>query len=220
MANQSSSPLMSLPAELRNHIYELALSDTVVKIENFREGYNSINRSPGLILTCHQICREALGLYYSVARFTMQYGEQSCLSSWLDSIGQERSDLIKSIDVNHESWNRSFFIFSSVAEPQKLLQTAVSNVEKKRREVLADLNGRLRPETIKIAIGLPGGTGHNGHCWATRAVDGRWRRITLPPARVVWTSELRHTHREWRLVYNKALRDALATQEGYPDDDI
>ncbi|KAK4548839.1 hypothetical protein LTR36_008612 [Oleoguttula mirabilis] len=58
--------LMSLPGELRNHIYRLALlSPSRVQIRHDTVG------QPGLLQTCHQIRNEAKPIYYKENEFTV-----------------------------------------------------------------------------------------------------------------------------------------------------
>jgi hypothetical protein len=60
---ESHSPLLKLPPELRNRIYEYAL--------RFDNGICEVNETVGipesaLLLTCKEIRREAIGIFYSV----------------------------------------------------------------------------------------------------------------------------------------------------------
>ena len=67
--DQSSSPLMRLPAELRLRIYDYALTeDTYVMLLN-DEGAKT--GQPALLRTCRQIRNEALDLYYSSNVFAL-----------------------------------------------------------------------------------------------------------------------------------------------------
>ena len=57
------SPLLSIPRELRDMIYEMAFQDCVVKVN--AKGKSSLPESIGLLLACKQTSSEALIIYYS-----------------------------------------------------------------------------------------------------------------------------------------------------------
>ncbi|KAK5719257.1 hypothetical protein LTR15_007780 [Elasticomyces elasticus] len=65
-SNQSQCGLFTLPAELRNGIYELAFSseDSDKPIELL----SAVPPSNNLVLTCHQVCDEAAGIYREAYR--------------------------------------------------------------------------------------------------------------------------------------------------------
>lgn len=68
MAKSPEPPLLKLPAELRNRIYEMVLLDattTHVTTAKAKPDWHS----PGLLRTCHQIRSEASSIYYAVNIF-------------------------------------------------------------------------------------------------------------------------------------------------------
>lgn len=96
--NQEQSPLLKLPAELRNHICHLALvSDSPVKItgppnKDRRHRYLP-PREPGLLQSCAQLRRECTAVYYSKNVF--KTGE--VFFGWVKRISQEKRNLIERI---------------------------------------------------------------------------------------------------------------------------
>lgn len=78
------SPLARLPAELRNNIYELALSEHMVHI---RDPYVRLWRPPALLHSPRQIRSESILIYYAANSFQIS----SC--SW-DVEEEERDDTL------------------------------------------------------------------------------------------------------------------------------
>ncbi|KAK4541936.1 hypothetical protein LTR36_007300 [Oleoguttula mirabilis] len=87
----TSSKLMSLPAELRNAIYEYALTEDEITVD-------SNLKQPALLHTCRQIPTEALGLWYTSGHFVAQVHDCDAtllvaFSQHLVSIGQTDAKL-------------------------------------------------------------------------------------------------------------------------------
>ncbi|KAK5115638.1 hypothetical protein LTR85_009809 [Meristemomyces frigidus] len=108
-ADQSQSPLLALPPELRNRIYELTFSDTFIKLD---EG----TRALSLLSSCKQIRIEASGIFHSTVvleahtqgsavNYLMKLSPQS-----LNSINEFRYDAVKELEAfdNHYSSNTGF----------------------------------------------------------------------------------------------------------------
>lgn len=102
-----ASPLFKLPAELRNRIYEYALTDdkqplvvvhTWLSVSN---GYG-LCMQPALVRTCRAIRNEALSIFYSsnefTASFEMQYSER-VMRAWLERIGRQNREHLQQILV-------------------------------------------------------------------------------------------------------------------------
>ncbi|EDU46691.1 hypothetical protein PtrSN002B_003678 [Pyrenophora tritici-repentis] len=77
-SNQLTSPLLRLPAELRNKIYEYACIDTIIRSTNimsfqpYRHKTPVSERKPlAIISTCKQMRHEASGTLYSHAAFDL-----------------------------------------------------------------------------------------------------------------------------------------------------
>lgn len=67
------SPLLHLPPELRNRIYEYALAETEVLRLTKMVGEVDF-ASPGLLATCRQIRGEAKGVYLAENSFMIRSG--------------------------------------------------------------------------------------------------------------------------------------------------
>ncbi|KAK5124260.1 hypothetical protein LTR85_001963 [Meristemomyces frigidus] len=78
------SPLLALPPELRNHIYE----DTIADGENVIIAEDGTMQSqPSLLLTCRQIRAESLPLYYdNTFRLTISDDDKATAIAWLHSL--------------------------------------------------------------------------------------------------------------------------------------
>jgi hypothetical protein len=104
--------LLKLPAELRNRIYELALLEdgdidthtwcTPVDIPTLAISLSGLrpqkfyNSEPSLLLTCRQIRREGLPIFYGVNTFSV--GILGC-SEWLRGLTAEKRDMVKRVRV-------------------------------------------------------------------------------------------------------------------------
>ena len=104
-AGPKPSPLLSLPAELRNRIYELAVVEPdLIKLMGFRGvGKFEIRvAQPALTRACRQLRRECLALFYEAniflgechstcqAKATPEYIDQ-----WVEAIGAENRNSLK-----------------------------------------------------------------------------------------------------------------------------
>lgn len=97
----SASRLLQLPGELRELIYKAALiQDDPIRLcersANAGEAARGVQLSyhqatePALLLTCHQIRREALHIFYRDNVFFSD--TQDALEVWLKAIGSEKQD--------------------------------------------------------------------------------------------------------------------------------
>jgi hypothetical protein len=70
--NQRNSPLLRLPAEIRNTIYELALHDVTTKLV-LKKGQRNrkLGRSTALVHTCRQTRHEAQPMFNALTKFHM-----------------------------------------------------------------------------------------------------------------------------------------------------
>lgn len=118
--NNMQTGLLSLPRELRDQIYELALiEDQPISIYNAHEYYdhkcNHLRRlGPPLLYTCHQIRAEASTVYFIESSFVSVYDEDTGpsiekraparknLVRWIQALGEERRALLK--DVGLRAW--------------------------------------------------------------------------------------------------------------------
>jgi hypothetical protein len=84
---------MTLPGELRNHIYALVFRDHVQDNKKWRPDEDSVAKSAALILTCKQVHQEALGIFYAAAVFESNF--VNTMEVWGSRIGKERARLIR-----------------------------------------------------------------------------------------------------------------------------
>lgn len=130
-ASKPSSPFLALPAEVRNQIYELVLTDENPSVFNYQLYYGSKIWADGrispkyeflgkprhldfltphptrlaLLQTCRQIYGEAYHIYYATHTFEFAYPED--LRLFLKTIGRKRRREIVSLglsleDLDHE----------------------------------------------------------------------------------------------------------------------
>lgn len=71
-ADQSQSPLMRLPPELRTQIYRAAFQAGPKRLKSVRLHpcmWHTVVKAPGVVLACKQVHSEALALFYSCTTF-------------------------------------------------------------------------------------------------------------------------------------------------------
>jgi hypothetical protein len=97
MANQRNSPLLRLPAELRNRIYELVFHNTTLCVIQLRTLSLTMpaSRSSGLLHTCRQTRNEASGILFSQAIFALD--SMSEVDILLAKIGARRCRTIPAV---------------------------------------------------------------------------------------------------------------------------
>lgn len=90
------SPFARLPAELRNHIYDLALVDAG-RIEVNRNLSTHWNPPP-LLQACRQLRNEASPVYYGNNTFTIEHWNAlKALETWLRAIGPDARGFLRKI---------------------------------------------------------------------------------------------------------------------------
>ncbi|KAK5122447.1 hypothetical protein LTR85_004031 [Meristemomyces frigidus] len=95
-----TSRLLSLPPELRNHIYSYVLPSSS---QEFRFMYGEHAAIPSLLHTNEKVRSEAIGLYYgnSTFEFIVHYGCVRLLLSWITAqSAQTRKALLSNRNVN------------------------------------------------------------------------------------------------------------------------
>ncbi|KAK5128993.1 hypothetical protein LTR85_000326 [Meristemomyces frigidus] len=90
-----ASPLARLSPELRNAIWEFAFTS------NYAITLQTGGMQHALTKTCHQIRRETLGMYYSIARLNahLDDGPATPLAQWLRRIGREHCLLLCEVNI-------------------------------------------------------------------------------------------------------------------------
>lgn len=114
---QEGSRLMSLPGELRNRIYALALPGPYVTVQKYLLGFMPhITTAPALLLTCKRIHQESIGIYYSSTIFLNQPSHllkpserNDDLDKWLRGIGSARVCRIQHIWTDPWKVGRQLF---------------------------------------------------------------------------------------------------------------
>lgn len=112
--------LRSLPAEIRNTIWEYAL---------YEPAGVPIRTEPGLLRTCKAIRREAELMFYAVNTFRAQIEEEHSVCpwfknhnvcKWLKNLGDQKRKLIRGLEVNCVLEQATI----SVVEPEEAVSTA------------------------------------------------------------------------------------------------
>lgn len=92
-----NSPLMRLPPELRNHIYDFAIGEgRAITVADYRHP-----QVPTVLHICRQARAEASSVYYSTHVFVAesQFGPSLALKDWLSMIGPKGRALIRAIHM-------------------------------------------------------------------------------------------------------------------------
>ena len=97
--NQLTSPLLRLPAELRNLIYLFTFTDSMIRMHP-QKGEQSATNPIGLICCCRQLHREANSLFYTTATFEMEMALPYSYEAAIVAIGAERCARITSIQIS------------------------------------------------------------------------------------------------------------------------
>ncbi|KJX95304.1 hypothetical protein TI39_contig4120g00001 [Zymoseptoria brevis] len=118
---QTGSKLLSLPQELKDCIYEMALQDFTVKLKVPDEnGDTALSEAPGILLACKEVYQETWKMYYATVTIVVP----------LD----RRTEII---EVDDESGRRRLDTFLRTIEPDKsmLLGTMIETPEMQPVEV-------------------------------------------------------------------------------------
>ena len=96
----STSPLLALPTELRNSIYEFAFLEATLKIDAVKPP-----KSASLLLTCKQIHNEALLVYY--ANLTVTAYARPKFVAWAQALSAKSLRLIPEIryDIDEHAFS-------------------------------------------------------------------------------------------------------------------
>ncbi|KAI7609982.1 hypothetical protein KC343_g12100 [Hortaea werneckii] len=124
--NQENCPLLFLPPELRNRIYDFALlSESHLSIDGRHTALQLPPAiSPGLLHTCKRIEREAAPIFYG--RVTFWYEGTPSFLKWLHAIGERRRKLLIKIrcsqkfrDANAAHWYLRALYFTMAEQKLK-----------------------------------------------------------------------------------------------------
>jgi hypothetical protein len=110
IANQRNSPLLRLPAELRNRIYELVFDGTAIRVikPTMRvrvSGFCALSSVPptksfSLQHSCRQIALEAFGLFVPYATFELDFKWN--IDTLLEKLGPQKCHIITSIRLSQD----------------------------------------------------------------------------------------------------------------------
>ncbi|KAK5137726.1 hypothetical protein LTR08_007297 [Meristemomyces frigidus] len=104
------SPLLALAPELRNRIYHYTLLSDAPIDTNCKDA----SKEPALLATCHQVRKEATGIYYSentftaVANSSITEAGHDRLRHWLQVAGPMRCALVPKLQVHRGNKPRRF----------------------------------------------------------------------------------------------------------------
>ena len=147
MGTPTQSPLLRLPAELRNRIYQEILSEIEQPIR-----LTTTRQSPSVLSVCHQICEEGSGLFYSTATF--QFTDPSICLRFLENLSHEHRKLVQEIRYDCSetcsdptSWKRAFLDLPGLDEYVKISRL---------RNRLAENSISLADHVLKAGIKING----------------------------------------------------------------
>ena len=102
MEVQEQPRLMSLPPELRIHIYETVFAGCTIHILSLQSSPGLLSRPPGLLLSCKQAYTESIDIYYAKCTFSFSRSCHRSLIPWIKQIGASR---VRDIQVQHPEHN-------------------------------------------------------------------------------------------------------------------
>ena len=201
-AAQSNSRLVSLPAELRNRIYEAVLGGDIVNIPwKSEENPEGLLKSQALLVTCKQVYKDAILMYYATSIFQHvacsdrgRYGENAWLrlAQWLKTIGSQNAALLTCIRVSEvSSWSSnantpSDVVFYELCEATEALRRAKGMLSLLRSPTLG-------ADVLKWNMSTLGGA-QKWHDLYT----GREHKAVLPASTgSVWTSDPCEVYCNW-----------------------
>ncbi|KAF1836651.1 hypothetical protein BDW02DRAFT_566743 [Decorospora gaudefroyi] len=152
--NQLTSPLLRLPAELRNQIYSIALAPfRTTTIETYaREPFlttTAAQKSLALLQTCRQMHSEATLPYYSTNTF--EFRSSNHITRFVHAVGPARCAVIK--------WVRLVFQAKDIGTAKMMLQAAVDECV------------RVFPQLVNVWVQVQS---------LTSVPERTWFRITHP----------------------------------------
>ena len=140
-------PILTLPPELRNRIYELVLIENT-RIDtytwnqrptkehlrgNSRVDFLEYRSEPALVQTCTTIREEGLPVFYGSNIFESILNKQTVWQYWLSNLRPEKSKMIRHLRVDNGS-----FDCQSVEEAFRMLSDAHAYIEEQHIKVETD----------------------------------------------------------------------------------
>ena len=142
---QTDSPLMLLPGEIRNIIYEYVFAGSICRVYNRKSPDFKLSAAPALLVSCKQSYFEALGFYYSTANFVFDYRCKTRLKKYLSKIGRARASMLR--NVNIEDW---LAFIPTIVNPKSLLHAA--SLQDKYLQSLVPVFPALAQGTLKLSV--------------------------------------------------------------------
>ena len=147
MIANTPPPLLRLPAELRNHIYQEVLAQVEKPFL-----LSAIRQSPSMHSVCRQIREACNGLFYSTTTF--QFDNPSACLNFLTNLSHEHCELVQEIRYdcsevcsNPVSWRRAFLDLPGLDEDVKISRL---------RNQLAEKDIFLQEDVLKASIKING----------------------------------------------------------------
>jgi len=150
IATQEDSPLLRLPPELRNLIYEHALHGTVVTLRE-----HQLSKVPGVLLACKQTYGEATAIFYTTASFTVE--DDWVMLHRLSRMPYRYQRLINTISIlTTQKW-RGIKHLSPEPPPDVLAEYAQEDIDAAKRTLRLDSSITIRPTVVQASIKTPSG---------------------------------------------------------------
>lgn len=130
MASDPWCPLLALPAELRNNIWEEVFEGNEVQISTTR-GSDKGSAAPALLLTCKLIYSEATSVYYALSDFQAVTLSYHRLADRLVCLPKSSFNLIQRISIHLIHHPNSYI------EPEVWASRAQENVLRMRKKLIA-----------------------------------------------------------------------------------
>ncbi|KAF2253363.1 hypothetical protein BU26DRAFT_399624, partial [Trematosphaeria pertusa] len=102
--NQRESPLLRLPAELRNKIYSYVLGGRLWELKDTLTAGSREKNSMSLLRVCRQINAETASLPFELGTFSFE--SLSALMQWSQRMPPKQRDAVRSVRTAHcSSWD-------------------------------------------------------------------------------------------------------------------
>jgi hypothetical protein len=112
MNTARTAGLLALPAELRDHIWEMGFRDERCKVHLIEIAHNiyphkpgdAVPRIPSILQVCRQSLAETASMWYGTRSFTMRSidhaSDYAICVKWLQSIDEDTAKLIRRISIS------------------------------------------------------------------------------------------------------------------------
>lgn len=146
MASDPGCPLLALPAELRNNIWEEVFEGNEVQISTTRRGRSRGSTAPALLLTCKHIYSEASSVYYALSDFQAVTRSYHRLADRLVCLPKSSFNLIQRISINLIQHRDSYI------EPEDWASRAQENVLRMQETLIASSHPQAHNVKIRTVV--------------------------------------------------------------------